>query len=458
VAGREPLASPPDNRSIPRRLAILAGPIIGVNVLNVLALAVDTAMVGRTDMADTALTGLGFATQVIFLLMVAMLGLTVGTVAFVARAHGAGHDERVDHILAQSSQLTTMMGLTVAIVGNLAAPWILSILGASDAALDAGLLYLRPLLACSTFYYLNILYAAVLRGVGNTRLAFGVALVMNLLNVVFNYGLILGNYGLPAMGIAGAAWGTAIAQMCSVALYVVLLKRGVSGITLSLRPRPIDIPLAKDLIRVGSPAAMDMLVLNAGFLSIVGMLGRFDEVAVAAHGIGLRIQALAFVPGMSISQATGAMVGNALGAKNIEQARAIARASMAMCFTVMVTLCLVIVAVSVPTVQLFDVDPASPLGGYTITWIKLLAACMPPVGIYIALVGVFQGSGATRLSLRINILATLAQIPISWVLGFPLGLGAWGIWAGFPVAFVIKAIMGSIEYRRASWAKIGARA
>jgi Na+-driven multidrug efflux pump len=131
---------------------------------------------------------------------------------------------------------------------------------------------------------------------------------------------------------------------------------------------------------------------------------------------------------------------------------------MAMCFTVMVTLCLVIVAVSVPTVQLFDVDPASPLGGYTITWIKLLAACMPPVGIYIALVGVFQGSGATRLSLRINILATLAQIPISWVLGFPLGLGAWGIWAGFPVAFVIKAIMGSIEYRRASWAKIGARA
>ena len=170
-------------------------------------------------------------------------------------------------------------------------------------------------------------------------------------------------------------------------LYMVLLTRGVSGITLNLRPRAIDVPLAKDLIRVGSPAALDMLVLNAGFMSIVGMLGRFDEVAVAAHGIGLRIQALAFVPGMSISQATGAMVGNALGANDLKQAKAIARASMAMCFTVMVTLCLVIVWVSVPTVQLFDVDPASPLGGYSITWIKLLAACMPPVGIYIALVG-----------------------------------------------------------------------
>ena len=453
MAGREPVAS-----SIPRRLASLAWPIIGVNVLNVLALAVDTAMIGRTEMVDTALTGLGFATQVIFLLMVAMLGLTVGTVAFVARAHGAGLPERVDHILAQSSQLTILLGLFIALAGNLAAPAILTLLGAGEAAQDAGLQYLRPLLACSTFYYLNILYAAVLRGVGNTRLAFGIALVMNLLNVVFNYGLILGNYGLPALGIAGAAWGTAIAQMISVGIYVVLMTRGVQGLRLDLRPRSIDVPLAKDLVRIGSPAALDMLVLNAGFLSIVGMLGRFDEVAVAAHGIGLRIQALAFVPGMSISQATGAMVGIALGAKDTEQARAIARASMAMCFTVMVSLCLLIVAVSVPTVQLFDVDPASALGQYSLTWIKLLAACMIPVGLYIALVGVFQGSGATRLSLRINIVATMAQIPISWFLGFPMGLGAWGIWAGFPVAFALKAILGVIVYKRGTWAKIGARA
>mgnify|MGYP002631625352 CR=1 FL=1 len=445
-------------RSIPRRLASLAWPVIGVNVLNVLALAVDTAMVGRSELADTALTGLGFATQVIFLLMVVMLGLTVGTVAFVARAHGAGQHERVDHILAQSSQLTTMLGIGVAVVGNIAAPTILEILGASPEARDAGLLYLRPLLACSTFYYLNILYAAVLRGVGDTRMAFFIALGMNLLNVVFNYGLILGNYGLPAMGIAGAAWGTALAQLCSVAVYVVLLSRGWKGLTLSWRPRAVDMRLARDLARIGSPAALDMLVLNAGFLSIVGMLGRYDEVAVAAHGIGLRIQALAFVPGMSISQATGAMVGSALGANDADQARAIARASMAMCFTLMVTLCVLIVAVSVPTVQLFDVDPASALGGYTLTWIKLLAVCMPPVGIYIALVGVFQGSGATRLSLRINVVATLAQIPISWFLGFPLGLGAAGIWAGFPIAFAIKMILGVVEYRRNSWVRLGARA
>ena len=423
-------------------------------MLNVLALAVDTAMVGRTALADTALTGMGFATQVIFLLMVVMLGLTVGTVAFVARAHGAGHHERVDHILAQSSQLTLLLGVVVAVVGNVAAPSILELLGASDQAKEAGLLYLRPLLFCSAFSYLTILYAAVLRGVGDTRMAFAIAAGMNLLNVVFNYGLVLGHYGLPAMGIAGAAWGTALAQFFSV----VLLVRGWKGLTLAWRPRAVDWPLARDLFRIGSPAALDMLVLNAGFLSIVGMLGRFDEIAVAAHGIGLRIQALAFVPGMSISQATGAMVGAALGAGDSDQARTIARASMAMCLTVMTTLCVLIVAVSVPTVRLFDVDPSSALGLYTLTWINMLALCMLPVGVYIGLVGVFQGSGATRLALRINVVATLAQIPISAFLGFPLGLGAAGIWAGFPVAFTIKMILGVIEYRRGAWAQPGARA
>ncbi len=120
-AAGSPAVPPIAERFIARRLLALALPIIGLNVLNVLALAVDTAMLGRLPGAEVALTGLGFAAQLIFLLMVAMMGLTVGTVAFVARAHGAGQRDRVVHILHQSSQLTAALGLAVAAAGNLAA-------------------------------------------------------------------------------------------------------------------------------------------------------------------------------------------------------------------------------------------------------------------------------------------------------------------------------------------------
>jgi len=445
---------------ITKRLYQLAWPIIGLNVLQVLALAVDTAMVGRTPGADMALTGMGYASQLIFLLMVAMIGLTVGTVAFISRAHGAGHDERVNHILHQSTQLTLMLGLFIAVFGNVIASPLITLLGASDASLGPALDYLRPLLLGTAFNYLNILYAATLRGVGNTRLAFFVSLFMNVLNVVFNYGFILGNYGLPAMGIQGAAIGTVLAQLCAAVLMYNLLHRdAIKGVHPNFGWKPIDWDMARDLARIGWPAATDMVVLNAAFLSIIGMLGAFDERAVAAHGVGLRVQALAFVPGMSISQATGALVGAALGAGHIEEARRVVRASVIFAMVVMCSLALVIVGAAGPLVELFDIPPGTPIYDYSVMWMQLLGYGMPLVGYYISFVGMLQGSGQTRRSLRINLWTTFAfQIPASYILGFTLGMGVWGVWAGFPLSFLIKAVWGTYEYKAEHWAKVGARA
>lgn len=450
----------PARRSISARLVQLAWPVIGLNVLNVLALAVDTAMIGRTANAEAALTGLGFATQLVFLLMVLMMGLTVGTVAVSARAHGAGDGDRVRHVLTQSTQLTVLLGVGVAVVGNLLAPALIGLLGGSGDALQAGLAYLRPMLLGSTFYYLTILYGASLRSVGNTRLAFGVALLANLVNFGLNYTFILGNFGAPALGIQGAALGTVCSQLFSAGLLFTLIRRGaVAGIDVRLRPTRIDAPLARTLIRIGAPAAADMVILNASFLSIVGMLGRIDPVAVAAHGIGLRVQALAFVPGMSISQATGAMVGNALGAGRLDEARAVVRSSLVLCTVIMSTLAVLIVGFDDALIRLFDVPLDSDLAGYIRTWMRLLGVCMPLAGIYISFVGMFQGSGATRISLGINLWATLAvQIPASLLLGFPLGLATLGVWAGFPLGFVVKAALGAVHWRRGAWAATGARA
>ncbi len=426
-------------------------------MLNVLALAVDTAMIGRMPEAETALTGLGYAVQLLFLMMVAMMGLTVGNVAFVSRAHGASNDDRVNHILFQSTVLTGVLGIVVAIVGNALAIPLMQLLGADEASMEAGLLYLRPMLLGTALNYLNILYGSTLRGVGNTRIPFLVALGSNALNVILNYGLILGNYGLPALGIQGAAIGTICSHAFAVTSLIAILRMGyVPGVRPTFHWRPPDIPLARDLFRIGAPAAMDMIVLNAAFLSIIGMLGRIDQHAVAAHGIGLRIQALAFVPGMSIAQATGAMVGNALGADDIEEARRVMRSAMALCVAIMGTLAALIIWQAPGIVSLFDVDPSSELGTYAVMWMQLLGWCMPVVGVWIAYVGLFQGAGATRISLRINTAVTfLIQIPLSWFLGFPMGLGAWGVWFAFPASFAVKAVLGWFEYRNESWAKTG---
>ncbi len=416
-------------------------------------------MSGRLENKEVALSGLSFATQVIFLLMVAMIGLTVGTVAMIARSYGAGDIKRVNHVLKQSVMLTIILGVIVAIVGNIFARPILALLGASVDAQDHGLQYLRPLLTATVFNYLFILLAGIYRSVGNTRTPFQVSLVTNCVNVFLNYGLILGKMGMPAWGLQGAAIGTLTSQLIGTLFLVWLLRKGIlPKITMTLRPEPIDRKMARTLIRVGTPAALDMIILNAAFLSIIGMLASLNEVAVAAHGIGLRIQALAFVPGMSVSQATGALVGQALGANNAKEARQVVQASLVLCFGIMSSLALLLILAAQPIVALFDIKAGTPLSNLSVMWIQLLGYGMPLIGISIAYIGMLRGAGRTDTSLKINFGATvLFQIPLSYILGFTFGLGVFGVWVAFPIAYVIRCIWGYLVYKQGSWAKEGAQ-
>ena len=441
---------------VTRRLIRLAAPIVGLNLLNVLALVIDTAMCGRLPEAGVVLAALSFAIQVIFLLMVAMMGLSVGTVALVARGHGAGDTRRVQHVIGQATGVTVFLGVLVAIVGNVVAPYLVRALGASEAATSVAMGYLRPMLSATVLSYLMLLFAAILRGVQNTRLPFLVAIGTNIVNVALNYCLILGNFGFPALGLVGAAIGTICAQALGAAVLMVAVRKGViRGVALRV-PDRIDNELLGRMVRIGGPAAFDMLILNAAFVSIVGMLGRIDDLAVAAHGVGLRIQTLAIVPGMGISQATAAMVGNALGAGDLRRARSVLSSSVLLCTLLMTVLGVAIVVLVEPLVALFDIQPGTSLWSLTATWIRILGYAMPVIGIYIAFVGLLQGAGATSVSLRINVISTVVvQIPLSYVLGFSLNMGAFGIWLAFPLSFVIKAGLGGMAYRKGDWAQVG---
>ncbi|HEX5061082.1 MAG TPA: MATE family efflux transporter [Kofleriaceae bacterium] len=445
--------------SIHRQLFRLAWPIIGLNVLQVMMLGVDSALCGRMANPQPVLAALGYSIQVVFLLMVAMLGLTVGTVALVARAYGGGDTQRLNHLLVQATQLTVVVGIVVGIAGALGAEHILLALDASPEVAKIGADYLRPLMAGTPFFYLTLLYAGILRGVGNTRIPFLVALGTNVINAVLNYGLILGNLGMPALGVTGSAIGTVVAQASGVVALVMVLRSGkVPNLKLPLHLRAVDHQLAVELFRVGWPAAIDLLVLNVGFLTALAMLGRIDQVSVAAHGLGLRVQSFAFVPGIGIAQATGAMVGQALGGSNVPRAKAVARASILLCLAIMTALAIAIFATGPLLVQVFDVMPDTKLGDYTIVWLQILAVAMPPAAINMALIGLLQGAGATRTSLRINIWATIAiQVPVALVLGFGFDLGEIGVWWSFPIGFAAKAVLNYVELKRERWAVTGVR-
>jgi Na+-driven multidrug efflux pump len=189
------------------------------------------------------------------------------------------------------------------------------------------------------------------------------------------------------------------------------------------------------------------------------MLGRIDETAVAAHVVGLRIQGLAFVPGLSVSQATSAMIGQALGAGRESEARAVTRASMVVCTLLMSALAVLLIAGAGPIVSIFDIEPGSRLEELAIVWMRVLGYGMPIVGMHIALLGVLRGAGATGTALVINLVSTIAfQIPLSFLLAFTFEMGALGVWLAFPLAFLVKLFLEAATYWRGRWIKLGLHA
>jgi putative MATE family efflux protein len=451
-----PFAAP----SALRELVRLALPVIGLNLLNVTALIVDAVMCGNLPNGEEALMALGFAGQISFLMIVIMMGVTVGAVALVARAHGARARDRVQHLLQQSVQLTLIVGVVAGALGVAITRPLLWMLGATPAVEDAAFTYLGPLMGTTVIVYLNILFGAVLRGVGNTRLALFVAIVVNLLNVLLNTVLIFGMGPVPSFGLAGAAWGTILAQLVGVLLTVYLLRRNAEpALELRLSWAPMDLPLAKELFRVGAPAALDMMIMNSALFVIIALLGRAEPLAVAAHGIGMRLQSLAFVPGLSISQATGALVGQSLGAGDVPRVREVVRASSWLAAGVLSAMGVMIILFAAPLIALFGAHPGSVLGDLTYTWMWLLALGMPLVGAHFAFVGLFQGSGATNTGLAINALTVFFfQIPLSLLLGPMLGWGPLGIWIAFPASYGMKLLLELWAYRRGRWAKVGVHA
>jgi putative MATE family efflux protein len=444
-------------RSISRHLLALATPIIGLLVLNVLMLAVDAVLCGRLPEAKSAISAVNDGVQVVFLLMVAMLGLLVGTIALVARAFGAGDHARVQHVLVQSTQLTLIVGVFIGLAGAALADPIMVVLGASDTVRELGVAYLRPLMLGTPMLYLGLLYAGVFRGVGNTRIPFLCALVANVVNAILNYALVLGHLGAPSLGVTGSAIGTDIAQALNAVMLVWALRRGaVPNLHLPLVRKPIDRPLARDLLRIGWPAMLDMLVLNAGFLTAIIMLGRIDPETVTAHSIGMRVQSIAFVPGLGIAQATGAMVGQSLGAGDAARASRVVMAALGLCVVIMVALAIPIVVVAEQIVPVFLESPDRLVEAYAVDWMRILGVTMLPTAAAVAFMGMFQGSGSTLKSLSINFYTTVAiQIPLAWLLGFALNLGADGVWWSFPLSGVVKALWGYVEFRRAKWAVTG---
>jgi len=446
-----------------RHLFALAWPVMAANFLQTFATFVDLLMVGHLGAVEgkTAVNAVGAASLVVFFNFSVMIAISAGTIALVSRSIGAGDPAAASRATKQSLLLGFLVSLPLAAVEGVFAEDLMRLVTTGNLKPEvvlAGAAYLRVLVPVMPLFFSLFLAGAAFRGAGDTRTPLYVGVGLNLVNFTINLLLIFGLAGFPRLGVVGAAVGTAIATGLAGAAYLVLLARGRSGLRVNWRGG-LDRDLARRLLRVGLPAGVESVLFQVGITLWVAMVSVYGDSAYAAHVIGLRVQSLAFMPGIGLSVAASALAGQYLGARRPEEAEHSAREAAKLAILVMGSIALVNFVAAPWIAAAFGAD--APTQALTVLFIRIHALSIPAVGLYFTFEGALKGAGDTRYPLLTSIVGIfVVRLPLAFVLGFGVAspgvpwwvpLGLTGIWFSLPVEYLVRSALISRRFRSGRW-------
>ncbi|MFQ5863043.1 MAG: MATE family efflux transporter [Candidatus Brocadiales bacterium] len=442
----------PTKENLNKNIARLAIPAAMENVLHMMVFVVDIIMVGR--LGTEAIASVGMAGALNFVLTIVFSSSSVGTVSLVARHTGAKEKSVAERVAAQSLLLATIVGICVAPVLFFSAVNILYLMSAEPEVANLGALYFRIVICFLPCRLIMFAGHAAFRGSGDTRTPMLITLIMNCLNVLFNWLLIFGIWIFPRMEVAGAAWGTVISYVTGALLVVVILFGGRALVTVRIGDMlPPDLHIVKRVLRISIPAALDAFLTQIGylvFLKIVAMLGTSS---LAAHQIAVRIEAFSFMPGYALAVSTATLVGQSLGAKKEDLARLSMRRSCVYALILMCTFGVLFLLIPAQLASIFA--PEDDVLKLTIICVMIAAIEQPALAIYMVYAGGLRGAGDTLSPMIITIIGTLFfHVPVAYLFGIVFGWGLPGVWFGAALDWIGRSIAVYIMFRRGRWKRI----
>lgn len=428
-----------------RRVLLLALPIIGENLLQVAVGAIDTLLVGRLG-AD-AIAGVGIAFETVFLIIAILSAVTIGATVLVSQAIGAGDSDRANALARQAISWGTVLAIPISILGYIFAPQVISISHVeADVAANA-IEYLQITAACSVAILLSFLCGAVLRGAGDSRTPLKAAVLANAVNVVVAYVLIFGHFGFPELGVGGSAWGAAAGRAVGAAFMLIMLWSG--RLKLSIRGRTgwlPDIAMARSLFKLGIPAAVEQVIMQFGFISLVAIAATIGTAALAAQQIAFTAMSIAFLPTIAFATTATAFVGQSVGAKRMDQGVIAAKIARKWALIVTIGGMLFMILLSEQIVRAFS-DDAEVIEIGRIAMYSI-AFSLPVWGLWMSSAGAVRGSGDTRSPMIRGIIAVWLAVLLAWlgVHFFDQSI-AW-IWGTFIVTGLLPAIGNWHAFRK----------
>ncbi|MDR1863901.1 MAG: MATE family efflux transporter [Treponema sp.] len=437
-----------------RDVVRIALPSVSEMILTQLASMVDLMMVGR--LGPWAISSVGISTQPKFIVMMLFMAMNVGATAMVARYKGAGKPERANAILRQALVLTTFFALIGSAGGYVFSEHLVRFMGAPDAeTVRGGTAYLRIQCLGLLGFALTSTATATLRGVGNTRTSMIYNMVANIVNVIFNYLLIYGNFGFPRLEVMGASIATIIGQFTAFFLAMSALLRGKNYIRLRLKDsfKPNREALGA-IFRIGLPALVEQAIMRIGVVSYTRIVTSLGTLLYATHMACMNIQQMSFMLGQALAVSATSLVGQSLGKRRPDMAQFYATRTRRVGLAVSLVLAFTFAVFGRQIIALYagDNNESREIIELGSQILRLVALILPFQSSQFILAGALRGAGDTRSIAAIIFVTVLLVRP--GIAGLTVTVFHWGLWGAWIALFldqVLRSFFVLLRYNSGKW-------
>ena len=420
-----------------REMLRLAGPVVFAQVGIMLMGVVDTAMVGRVSPSTIAAVALGHIYWIN--LMLPGLGLLLVLDPIVSQAVGAKDGEAI----ARGIQRGIILALALSVPCSLLlipGELFFGFLRQPPDVTPIAAAFSRWSILGVVPFYLFIVFRQSLQAMNQTRAVVVSIIVANVMNVALNWALIYGHAGLPALGAVGSAISTVISRWTMLAVIVAFGWKELHGAIMPWRAESIRLEPLMKMVRVGLPVAFQQWLEVAVFAMGAVWIGWFGTVPLAGHEIAINLASITFMVPLGVGGAAAAIVGRAIGRRDLDAAKRDAVAALVVGVAFMIVSAGLFLAIPGAIASVFASDPAT---------VAMAAALIPIAGVFqvfdgiqVVALGVLRGTGDTRVPMFLHLGGFWGiGIPLSLTLGFVMGMGPRGVWWGYVGSLAAVALM-----------------
>ncbi|WP_114749073.1 MATE family efflux transporter [Pleomorphovibrio marinus] len=426
----------------------LAYPVMLSQLGQVMVGVADNIMVGRLGAEPLAAASL--ANSIFFLILMFGTGVSMAMTPLVAMAQGEGNHDNISVYFRHGSLINLICGVLLFVLILAFSP-LLHFLRQPEEVVVLAIPYLLIItLSLLPFMFFQN-YKQFIEGLSQTKQAMVITIICNGLNVVFNYLLIFGKFGFPALGLNGAGWATLIARIL-MALVIYLYVKKSSRFRMFKTPlgiNSISWPISRKMLKIGVPTGLQYVFEVGAFSTAAIMMGWIGVNALAAHQIAINLASISYMMASGLSAAAMVRVGNQLGRRDIKTLREVGFSifGMVIAFMTIFAVVLLLLRNQLPLLYIEDIEVVKTASSLII----IAGIFQLSDGVQVVGLGALRGLSDVKIPTLVTLVAYwLIGLPLGYILAFKLGFNEIGIWIGLLCGLSVTAVLLLLRFHRLS--------